>query len=206
LHLHVVDPSPGLAERAAALTRTRTCLNVTVEPLPDQPSPAYFASVRFLMARQLLDLYGCDLLISDIDVEFIADPAPQLRGLSAAAFACYAYSGFGPASRYIAYLTHFSHVAGGRDVAEPIARFIRSKLDVPWPFNWMLDQAAVISALRWLRAERTDLIIARLNDVFGRPASTFFRQQEQDEAKQQALDKARIRLFDVGSGIAPVPA
>lgn len=193
LHVHVVDPPFDLAERVRHLSGQlpRTTLNVSQEPLPPQASAAYFASSRFLIAGQLLDLYGRDLLVTDIDMDFIADPAPWLPRLAEQAFACYAYRGFGPASRMVAGITHFSHLHGGRAVADAISRFIHSKLDVPWPHNWMLDQAALLSAVRWIRQARPDLSIGRFNTLFDGGIETLLRQQERDDEKQKAMDAAR---------------
>jgi hypothetical protein len=193
LHLHVVDPGPHLGAAVDSITASlkRTTLNVSVEPLPAHPSAAYFASARFLVAERLMEFYERDLFVTDIDIEFITDPRPLLPSLSKAGFSCYTYPRFGPSSRYIAYLTHFSHASGGRDMADVVSRFVESKLAVPWPFNWMLDQAAVISALRWLRLNRQDITFIRMEEAFQYPALSLFRQQEQDDAKDDALRAVR---------------
>jgi len=192
IHMHVVDPPAELAEEAQALADElpMAAINVSWEPKPVHATAAYFASSRFLIARQLLDLYRRDLLITDIDVEFIADPTPLLPALAEFAFASYVHSGFGPASRYVANITHFSQHHGGRDVADAVAAFVHSKLDVPWPHNWMLDQAALMSGMRWLRAARPELRIGRLNTLFGRHFDALVRQQDRQEEKSQAIRAA----------------
>lgn len=189
VHLHVMEPEPGSLERAESLAATlsRTVLNISWEPSHPRRGRSYFASNRFLIAPQLLDLYGRDLLISDVDIEFTTDMAPLIPRLAGQDFACYAYAGFGPASRYIAYLTWFSQ-AHGRAIADVVGRFVHSKLHIQPPHSWMLDQAALISGLRWLRRNRPDLVIGRMNELFGRPADSLFRMQERDAAKDAAIE------------------
>jgi len=50
---------------------------------------------------------------------------------------------------------------------ERIRLFVLAKLEIEWPFNWMLDQAALGSVIRWARKTRTDLGIGVLNDLVG---------------------------------------
>jgi hypothetical protein len=190
VHLHVMEPNADTPALARHLMDHHggLVLNITHEPPHPESSRAYFASNRFLVAPLLMDIYGRDLLASDIDIAFVADPrdlAPRLAGQD---FACYAYEdGFGPASRYIAYLCHLSHGTGGRQVLDVVNRFIHSKLHLRPPFNWMVDQAALYSGLRWLRHRRPEVVVGRMAPLLGRPASAIFVQQDKDEAKDAAI-------------------
>lgn len=193
LHLHVIDPPPDLDAWAQRL-RDRlphTIVNVSRETAPPRATATYFAASRFLIATQLMDLYRRDLLITDIDIELITNPAPWHGRLSDLAFACFAHPGFGPASRLAAGIAHFSHTHDGRLVAEAISRFVHSKLDIPWPHSWMLDQAALLSVVHWLRRVRPELRCDRFNTLFGITPEDVFSTQERDAEKDMALAAAR---------------
>ena len=193
LHLHVIDPPPDLESRAQRLRAglSRTVLNVSRETTPPRATATYYAASRFLIAGQVLDLYRRDLLISDIDIELILDPTPWHARLSDLTFACFAHPGFGPASRLAAGITHFSQDHGGRVAADIISRFVHSKLDIPWPHSWMLDQAALLSTVHWLRHARPDLSCGRFNTLFGITPEDVFSTQERDAEKDMALAAAR---------------
>ncbi|MBC7905314.1 MAG: hypothetical protein H7Y60_01030 [Rhodospirillaceae bacterium] len=199
IHIHVMEPEAGTLSRIERLMdgMKNSVLNVSWETQQPNSSRSYFASNRFLIAPQLLDLYGRDLVISDIDIEFVTDLAELHAKLAGQDFACYAHPGFGPASRYPAGVTYLSH-AHGRDIADGIARFVCSKLHIPHPHNWMLDQAALISVQRWLRSTRPDVALGRMNDLLG-PRDTVFRLHRQDEAaKDAAILSAISKLLPEG--------
>jgi hypothetical protein len=192
VHLHVVEPGPGCARHLAGLAAAvpLITLNATWEPPPRHRSATYFACSRFLIAGQLLAVYGRDLLVSDIDMEVIADLAALHPRLAEWDFCCYTHSGWGPASRYPAVLTHFSPQGGAR-VADALARYIVRKLPVPWPHSWMLDQAALISVQRWLRHQYPDVRLGRLDAVLGQPFTGLLAQQQCAQEKHDAIMAAR---------------
>jgi hypothetical protein len=177
LHLHVIGPDAATAGFAASLAAERPdlALNISTEPEGQWRSGAYYASNRFLIGPALLDRYGKRLVLTDIDIEFTAALGDLLDATAACDFAAFRHDGAGPASRYPAVLTCWAPNSNGRDLFDRLGRFIRSKLDIPWPFNWMLDQAALISALRWARLDRPEIAIGIINDLAGHPFQHWLR-------------------------------
>jgi hypothetical protein len=183
IHLHVIGPDAAAAELAAALAieAPDLALNISTEPEGPWRSGAYYASNRFLVGPALLDRYDRRLVLTDIDVEFIAGLDDLLDATAASDFAAFRHDGAGPASRYPAVLTCWAPNPNGRALFDRLGRFIRSKLDIPWPFNWMLDQAALVSVLRWARLDRPEIGIGIINDLAGSHFQRWLRPVGGDE-------------------------
>jgi hypothetical protein len=168
VHLHVVAPDADLAGQVAALQEAAPglALNVSTEPAGAWGSGAYYASVRFLVAPALIARYEMPLALLDVDVELVSPLDEVLIAAGHAPFACFRHDGPGPCSRYPAVFTLWND--GSAELLDRVGRFLRAKLDIPWPHNWMLDQAALASAMRWARRYRPDLALCILNDRLGR--------------------------------------
>lgn len=191
VHLHVVEPEDDVVA-AFAVQAAQSGVPVTLSAEDANPwrSGAYYACARFLVAGQVKALHGGKPLIAtDIDIRFIR-PLAELADLARPfAFASFVYeAGLGPASRLPAVWTWFAG-PGGDAMLETLRRVLLSKLDVPWPHNWMLDQAGLICARRWLRRFRPDVAIGELNRLDGR-AFTDFLECQGDEDDKAALIRA----------------
>lgn len=194
VHLHVVDPEDeGLAAFSAQAARAGMPVVLSAEAANPWRSGAYYACARFLVAAEVKALHGGKpLMATDIDIRFIR-PVDELADLARPfAFASFVYdAGLGPASRLPAVWTWFAG-PGGDAMLETLRRVLLSKLDVPWPHNWMLDQAGLICARRWLRRSHPDAAIGELNRLDGR-AFTDFLECRGDEDDKAALIHAAGR-------------
>jgi hypothetical protein len=174
VHLHVVAPDAAtvalFAELAAAAPGL--ALNLSTEPAGPWHSGAYYASNRFLIGPALLQRYGQRLVLTDIDVEFLVPLDDLLAASSGHDFAGFRHDGAGPCSRYPAVLTAWDPGIAGAELLDRVGRFVLSKLDIEWPFNWMLDQAALGSVLRWARA---DMRIGIVNELTGKHFQPWLR-------------------------------
>jgi|HubBroStandDraft_1064217.scaffolds.fasta_scaffold00391_26 hypothetical protein len=170
VHLHLIEPDDtALALFAALAAETPSlALNLSTEAAGPWRSGAYYASSRFLVGSALLRHYGARLVLTDVDVEFTAPLDDLLAATADRDFAGFRHDGAGPCSRWPAVLTIWDPGAGGAALLDQVARFILSKLDVEWPYNWMLDQAALGSVLRWARAAHPARRIGVINDLTGR--------------------------------------
>jgi hypothetical protein len=169
LHFHVMEADPAsralfaeLAAGAPALV-----LNLSTETESPFKSGAYYASARFLIGPDLLRRYARPLVLLDADVEFEQALDPLIAAAAGSDFACFRHDGAGPCSRYPAVLSVTQPQRGGAMLLERIRLFVLAKLDIEWPFNWMLDQAALGSVIRWARKTRTDPGVGVLNDLVG---------------------------------------
>jgi hypothetical protein len=169
LHFHVMEADAAsralfadLADGAPDLT-----LNLSTEAASPFKSGAYYASARFLIGPDLLRRYGRPLVLLDADVEFEQALDPLIAAGAGSGFACFRHEGAGPCSRYPAVLSITQPRHGGTILLERIRLFVLAKLELEWPFNWMLDQAALGSVIRWARKTRTDSGVGVLNDLVG---------------------------------------
>ena len=67
IHLHIADPSPELILRLEGMTRPG--LSFTIEESGDWRAASYYASMRFLHAREIQKELQQDLIILDVDLE-----------------------------------------------------------------------------------------------------------------------------------------
>jgi hypothetical protein len=169
IHFHVMeaeDASRALFRDLAASAPGLT-LNFSTEPESPWKSGAYYASARFLIGPALVRRYGRPLVLLDADVEFEQALDPLVAATGGLDFACFRHEGAGPCSRYPAVLGVVQPGAGGVEFLERVRRFVLAKLEIEWPFNWMLDQAALGSVIRWARKTRSEPGVGVLNDLVG---------------------------------------
>ncbi|AVM74310.1 hypothetical protein [Magnetospirillum gryphiswaldense] len=185
VHLHVIEPvAEGLAPVAALAAAAAMPVTITCEPASAWRGGAYFASARFLAAPWVVERHcGRPVMITDIDVRFLRPPAELAEAARPYAFASFVHDGVGPASRLPAVWTWF---AGdhGQSMLRALSRSILSKLDIPWPHNWMLDQAALMTARRWLRRHHPQVALAEMNSLLGQSFTPWLecRGDEDDKA------------------------
>ena len=169
LHFHVMEADGASRSLFAELAASAPdlALNLSTEAASSFKSGAYYASARFLIGPDLLRRYQRPLVLLDADVEFEQALDPLIAAVAGSAFACFRHDGAGPCSRYPAVLSVTQPQPAGAILLERIRLFVLAKLEIEWPFNWMLDQAALGSVIRWARKTRTDLGIGVLNDLVG---------------------------------------
>jgi hypothetical protein len=169
VHFHVMAAeaaSRDLFHRLAAAA-PELALNLSTEAESPFKSGAYYASSRFLIGPQLLERYDRMLVLLDTDVEFEQALDPLVTAAAGVDFACFRHEGAGPCSRYPAVLTMIRPAPGGGEFLERVRRFVLAKLEIEWPFNWMLDQAALGSVIRWAGKTRAEPGVGVLNDLVG---------------------------------------
>lgn len=192
LHLHVAEPEPAALERLTAQVRQGGLpVVVTTEAANPHRSGAYYACLRFLVAGAVAARHGGKpVMITDIDVLF-RGPAGELADLARPyAFGSFVFElGVGPASRLPAVWTWFSG-ADGAAMLDALRRVILSKLHVRAPHNWMLDQAALITARRWLRRAHPGAAVAEMNRVAGRYFPEFLECRGDQDDKSALINKA----------------
>ncbi|MBI1205658.1 MAG: hypothetical protein GC191_00055 [Azospirillum sp.] len=181
LHLHVADSDAGtdalLAELQAGMRANRLAISREISGV--WRKGAYYASNRFLIADRLMDFYGADLLISDVDIRW-TDGAAVDRIIHATAtldFACFRADSLGPSSRCDAIVTWFAGTPRTRRLLALVRRFVAAKIDLPEDRIWMLDQAALYSVLRVAQRWRDPIRAGFINQITGQPRSSFVTQQ-----------------------------
>lgn len=89
LHLHVYSPAPQVFAELALLRQRLPGLSIGLSieqgQVPTSYPPAYYATMRFVRAYQILQHYRCELCLMDADALFNGDWDAFARGLPAAA-------------------------------------------------------------------------------------------------------------------------
>jgi hypothetical protein len=184
VHFHVMEPTDATRGLFASLVAAAPGLafNLSTEGASPFKSGAYYASARFLIGPDLLARYGVPLVLLDADVAFEQALDPLVEAAVAGSdFACFRHDGAGPCSRYPAVLSVTRPGSGGSALLERIRLFVLAKLDIEWPFNWMLDQAALGSVIRWAHKTRTEPGIGVLNQLVGTHFQPWLRSVGGDE-------------------------
>ena len=184
VHLHVIEPDAAALALFAELAQAAPALNLSTEPAGPYRSGAYYASSRFLIGPALIERYGKRLMLTDIDVEFVAPLDDLVAATAGCDFAGFRHDGAGPCSRYPAVLTLWDPGVAGRALLDRVGRFVLSKLSIEWPFNWMLDQAALGSVLRWARGGQTPFRLGIINELTGKHFQPWLRSVGGEEKAQ----------------------
>jgi hypothetical protein len=174
LHFHVAQPDETTFSLATDLaTLGGLAVNVTVERAPTWRHNVYYACNRFLVAPTLMDRYQKPLVILDADSVLLNALDDITKVLPSYDFACFNTGRTEPASLYQATITHFADNESGRRLLEILARLVILKLDMPWTVSWMLDQAALYSALRYAERYAPEIRIGDLAALTGRDLRAF---------------------------------
>lgn len=153
LHFHIVQTEPddpNLPQAIAILTRfcaahnQRLCLTRETSPGAGR---AYFATSRFLRIGAFLDLFDRPILVSDLDVSYLADPIPVIaeQGFDR----CRAVRSAGPFWGFVPW----RHIWAGQILFVPtregrlFANVLRRAAVYLWRdeshLNWWIDQYAL---------------------------------------------------------------
>lgn len=165
LHLHLVGSDPVARAKLAEIGQGG--VGVTVEDDDGSTDKAYYACSRFLVAERLMQVYKTSILPVDMDVVFTQPLAPLGEATRGVDFGCYRYDGYGPCSRYPAVLTYFAPSAAGAVALGKVNQLILAKRDTHHSYSWMLDQAALASAIRWVNRRAPEIRRACLQDLTG---------------------------------------
>lgn len=153
LHIHVVNGTEAADRILHDLPAALTHLSLGVSRSADRhyATSTAFACTRFFVLPDLLRAYGRPIIALDIDIV----PREPLVRLEAALdapefdFACYVTGRDEPASVYQASIMAWVPTAQTFGFLAALGRFCLPKLAMPARFNWMLDQAALISVMNW---------------------------------------------------------
>jgi hypothetical protein len=174
LHFHIANLDEASFSIAADLAAShRLAINFSFESGPSWRHNVYYACNRFLVAPAIMDWYQRSLLILDADSILLGD----LREITDAAprfdFACFETGRTEPASVFQATLTHFANNDRARHLLEILARLIILKLDMPSGLSWMLDQAALYSAIRYAERFVPAIAVGDFSAITGRGLRSF---------------------------------
>lgn len=168
LHLHVIDPDEESLSVLAGLSDFLP-LGTSFEWSGEWRGAGYFSAARFLRAGALLDAYGTDLVIADVDAEVLRDPRDLVTAASVACFQPRFPTAVFPWLGCSAALVVLRNDAEGHHFADQVARYIGAHLDRG--LGWFIDQIALHFVGRVRRAPP----VADLQQATGLPHEAFCR-------------------------------
>ncbi len=150
VHLHVINPSAQQREFLASISIEN--LAITIEEQVTSPHRAYYASRRYQIALDLMDVYDSSLLIADIDVF----PAQRFNAIvkiflqSDIEVSCGRFEKtWMPWNRYIVTKSFFRNTHSSRQVLKYLGCYLDSvyRQVGSYEFLWWIDQNAMYSAI-----------------------------------------------------------
>jgi len=208
------DPPPQAGEgelptalAAASLPRLRGRTGGGTDPRPSLPplvhnhlrltweesgalkSSAWYASARFVRIGTLLRHYRRPILAFDVDLELTEPPERLEAAWAGADFAAFQAAGrIDPASLWQAGVTAFRPSPAGLALADLTGRLILSRLSLQPQLLWLVDQAALYSAIHLLTAPGGGLRTVDLTRALGLELPGYLKLAHAPE------DKARLML------------
>jgi hypothetical protein len=193
VHVHLMDPqqqSPRLDE-LPVLDHNRLAL--TWERCGSLKCSAWYASGRFVRMPELLRRYRRPIYSFDADVT-LNHPIERIgEAMTGADFGCFQWDFPSPCSVYLAAVTAFMPTAAGLEFATLVRNLILSKMSMQRPLLWLIDQAALYSAVYILAEKAGRLRISNFTRNIG------MRHDDYIALCGQEVDK--LRLMKQASGI-----
>ena len=175
IHFHIAAPEQADLDLAQSLAARHGGLafNLTLETAPLFRHPVYYTCNRFLVAPLLLERYGRPLSILDADSVLLDDLGAILAAVERLDFACFNTGRIEPASVFQATLLYFAATPGARRLLDVVGKLVLQKLAMPPVLSWMLDQAALYSALRYAEIYEPEIAVGDLTLATGREMRSF---------------------------------
>lgn len=151
-HIHVVNPTDAVVNKAEAISRRLNNVNFSFE-WSGFNTPAYFAISRFVILEQIMDFYGLDVLVCDIDAAFVGEfsvgkiLSDHYNIVVKADNKCnlHSYPWRGLAAGFFAVKNNYMTTEYIRSLKSFVMSFI---LDSPHKNIWYFDQTAIYCLLK----------------------------------------------------------
>lgn len=193
MHFHIAAPQDDDLALARALAREHPALalNLTLEQPPLFAQPVYYTCNRFLVVPALLRRYGRPVVTLDAD-SVLLDPLDTVidaaRGYD---FACFETGRIEPASVFQATIMSFAASDGALRLLDLLGRLVLAKLSWPPVLSWMLDQAALYSAIRFVEKTAPAIAIGDLAALTGKTMRDFIGAVGTMDEKQALMNRQR---------------
>ncbi len=196
IHLHVVNATAESDAAIAHIRKTVSWLRLSCSfERVEYPKPRpYFATVRFLVARQLLDIFNRPLVIADIDAVFTKDLAHHLKEFADADVAVKKNPSTileFPWSTVFATYSVYMPTSGARAFLHDLANYFWDRFDTTGATNsWWIDQNAMFYAENRARHDNT----CRILDLANTGANGLITANLPMEPKHLFVERMRARF------------
>jgi hypothetical protein len=195
-HLHVVDPTPALAAKIARLRAAAAALDLrhsteTVgESWEGYVRASYYACSRLIRLPEILARYRRDVFMWDMDTGEVKDLRRLVAAMAGHDLGYFEMKNTTPSLICHLAAVYFAHTPATLRLAEVTAKYALSKF--PEAGFWLLDQASLFCASRYLQSELPDF---RIRDFHDHPGVDFYdlvRPAGSPDEKQQMRRTARV--------------
>lgn len=181
VHIHIVNPRPGQIASFRATAGPDVFLShETVSK--DRSNSPYYACARFFAAEAVMQRYGCDMLMLDIDLERLANLDTLFAKIGNADIAYFAMPTLMPWLRHHAAFIHLRHRPEVRTFLTRFANLLSHQLPGA---VWYVDQLCLASVVSAYRDEPKELAIMALEQTDGFPFAHFVIPAGEDAEKEQ---------------------
>lgn len=187
IHLHVVNPTDDQQlwmETASAPDR-----QFSIEEQETYLTSPYYASNRFFHLPGLIDRYGSEILMLDIDLEALTDIETALDAMGDADVGYFAMPTVMPWLRHHAAVIRFSARPEARRFADDFQRLLQSMLTGS---SWFVDQMCFLNMVNAERVRSSPITIRGLEAGDGFSFSRFVRPAGEDDTKAQLRMQAGL--------------
>jgi len=173
VHFHIINPDQEGLELAEKLT-TLSRVNYSVEyidfpdGMSDRSKIAYYTTPRYTLIPELMDCYGTDFIVTDIDVSikekwnnFLGNVRKHDLALSSGILSQQNYY---PWTRVSAGLAYFGNNSLSRLYLKIVKNYITTVFDFsPSGINWLIDQNALWKAYKVLNLAAYNERVGKIN-------------------------------------------
>lgn len=181
VHIHVVNPKPGMIE--AVQSSSGSALFLSHESVSkDRSNSPYYACARFFAADAVMQRYGRDMLMLDIDLERLTDLDRLFARTRDADISYFAMPTLMPWLRHHAAFILLRHRPSVRTFLQRFANLLSHQLP---DAAWYVDQLCLASIISAYRQTSGDLTIAGLEQSDGFPFAHFVMPAGDDTEKEK---------------------
>ncbi|MEQ9491555.1 MAG: hypothetical protein RIM72_21450 [Alphaproteobacteria bacterium] len=189
IHLHVVNPTADQQlwmESASAPDR-----QFSIEEQETYLTSPYYASNRFFHLPGLIDRYGSEILMLDIDLEALMDIETALDAMGDADVGYFAMPTVMPWLRHHAAVIRFRTGPQARRFADDFQRLLQSMLTGS---SWFVDQMCFLNMVNAERMKEKPMKIRGLEAGDGYSFSRFVLPAGEDDTKSQLRMQAGLSV------------
>ena len=140
----------------------------------------YYASNRFFHLPSVMDRYGSEILMLDIDLEKLTEPEVPLQARGDADIGYFLMPTVMPWLRHHAAFIRYSNRPQTRQFADTFSRLLQSTL---LGSTWFVDQMSLLNLVNKERVQGNGISIAGLEAGDGFPFSKFVLPAGEDDTK-----------------------
>lgn len=195
-HLHVVDPTPALAAKIDRLRDAGAPLELgySTETLGEAwegyVRASYYACSRLIRLPEILARYRRDVFLWDMDTGAVKDLRALVAAMAGHDLGYYEMKNTTPSLICHLAAVYYANTPATSRLAEVTAKHVLSKF--PDCGYWLLDQASLFSASRYLKSELPGFRIRDFNESPGVDFYDMVQPTGTPDEKQQMRRSARV--------------